>query len=210
LQFTAYLDPVVTAEGDVVCAIPGIKPSIARAERPKVEVTADFLQNRLNSLSKGRQGPKITAVQLFAGLLMENIESSRRQLPYNIAGTDKMTPILTSAMVQGLTDSDWVVKVHSMAAIIPLPLDYELINAISQGLNDKHWPARMMAVIILNQKQGENFARVLDYTAQYEEDPYVRNMAVALGGKIPEANQPLEQPFLELLRQETGPEEGNL
>lgn len=210
LRFTAYLDPVVTGEGDMVSAIPGINPAIAQIERPRVEVTTDFLQNRLSSLSKGRPGPKITALQLFAGLLMENLEMANQQLPYRVAGTDRMAPILKSAMVQGLTDSDWVVKVHSMADVVPLPLDYELISAVAKGLNDKNWPARMMAVTVLNQKQGDNFAKVLDYTAQYDDSPFVRGMAVALGAKVPEPNQPLEQPFLELLRQETGSDEGNL
>jgi tetratricopeptide (TPR) repeat protein len=204
LRFTAYLDPVVTDDGDVVSAIPGVKPATAQVERPRVEITADFLQNRLGSLSKGNQGPKVKAVQLFAGLLMENLEMANRQSPYKLAGTDRMTPVLKSAIVQGLTDSDWVVKVHSMSAVAPLPVDYEIISAVSQGLNDQRWPARMMAISLLTQKQGDNFAKVLDHAAQYDDSPFVRNMAVALGAKVPETNQPLEQPFLDLLRQEPG------
>ncbi|MFH1371988.1 MAG: hypothetical protein ABII09_11985 [Planctomycetota bacterium] len=204
LLFTAYLDPVVTGAGDVVSAIPGINPATVQVERPRVEITTDYLQNRLSSLSKGKQGPKINAVRLFAGLLMENLEMENRQPPYKLAGMDRMIPVIKSAIVQGLTDSDWVVQVHSMTAIVPLPLDYELISAASQGLNDQHWPARMMTVSLLSQKQGGNFAKVLDYTAQYDNSPFVRNMAFALGATVPEPNQPLEQPFLDLLRQETG------
>jgi tetratricopeptide (TPR) repeat protein len=206
LLFTAYLDPVVTDDGDVVSAIPGINPATAQVERPRVEITADFLQNRLGSLSKGRQGPKVKAVQLFAGLLMENLEMANHQSPYKLAGTDRMTPVLKSAIVQGLTDSDWVVKVHSMSAVTPLPFDYEIISAASQGLNDQHWPARMMAVYLLAQKQGDSFAKVIDHTAQYDDSPFVRGMAVALGAQVTEPNQPLEQPFLDLLRQEAGSE----
>jgi tetratricopeptide (TPR) repeat protein len=210
LLFTAYLDPVVTSEGDVVSAIPGIKPATAQVERPRVEINTDFLQNRLGSLTKGRQGPKITAIRLFAGLLMENLEMANHQLPYKLAGTDRMTPVLKSAMAQGLTDGDWVIEVHSMAAIAPLPLDYVIISAAAKGLNDQHWPARMMAVSLLAQKQGDSFAKVLDHTAQYDDSPFVRGMAVALGAKVSEPNQPLEQPFLDLLRQEPGPNEPNL
>jgi hypothetical protein len=224
LQFTAYLDPVATSEGDIVSAIPGIKPATLQIERPRVEITTEFLENRLNSLSKGKQGPKIKAAQLFAGLLMENSETANRRqpdknirlssveapaapskvegLPYKPVSGDWMTPMLKSALVQGLTDSDWVVRVHSMAAIADLPLDYELISAAAQGLNDPHWPARMMAVWLLAQKQGYNFTKVLDHTAQYDSSEFVRNMAVAFGDNVPEPNQPLEQPFLELLQQE--------
>ena len=93
--------------------------------------------------------------------------------------------MLKSALVQSLTDSDWVVKVHSMAAIADLPLDYELTNAAAQGLNDQHWPARMMAVWLLSQKQGDNFAKVLDHTAQYDDSEFVRNMAIAFGATMP-------------------------
>ena len=202
IQFIAYLDPIVTSEGKIVSAIPGIKPATVHIERPRVEITTEFLQNRFNSLSKGKQSPKIKAVQLFAGLLMESRETANRQTPYKLTSADWMAPMLKSALVHGLTDSDWVVKAHSIAAIADLPLDYELINAAAQGLNDQHWPARMMAVRLLAQKQGDNFTKVLDHTAQYDSSEFVRNMAIAFGAKVPEPNQAIEQPFLDLFRQE--------
>ena len=205
LQFTAYLDPVVAKEGVIVSAIPGISPATVQIERPRVEITTEFLQNRLNSLSKGKQGPKVKAVQLFAGLLMESSfakASADESRDYKLVSGDWMTPVLKSALVQGLTDSDWVVKVHALSAIADLPLDYELTNAAAAGLNDRHWPTRMMAVWLLAQKQGYNFSKVLDHTAQYDDSEFVRNMAVAFGAKIPEPNQPLEPSLLDLLRPE--------
>jgi hypothetical protein len=181
LQFTAYLDPVKTAEGDVISSIPGIRPSTVQIERPRVEITTDFLQNRLNLMSKGKQGPKIKAAQLFAGLLMENRETASNPLPYKLVSGEWMPPLLKSALVQGLTDSDWVISVHAMAAIADLPLDYDLINAAAQGLNSRYWPARMTAVWLLAQKQGYNFSKVLDHTARYDNNFSVRDMAAALG-----------------------------
>ena len=213
IQFTAYLDPIVTTEGKIVnaSAIPGVKPAIVQIERPRVEITQDFLQNRLNLVSKGRQGPKIRAAQLFAGLLIENREiANLQQPPYKLVGGTWMTPMLKSALVYGLTDDDWVVKIHAMAAIATLPLDYELTNAIADGLNDRHWPARMTAVWLLSQKEGSAFANVLDHTAQYDGSELVRNMAVALGAKAPEPNQPIEQPFLDLLRQDPNADSNNI
>jgi hypothetical protein len=216
IQFTAYLDPVVTSEGNIVSAIPGIKPATVQIERPRVEITTEFLQNRFNSLSKGKQSPKIKAAQLFAGLLLESqdlkseIRNPKSAISYKLTNADWMAPMLKSALAHGLTDSDWVVKVHSMAAIADLPLDYELTNAAAQGLNDQHWPARMMAVWLLAQKQGDNFAKVLDHTAQYDSSEFVRNMAIALGAKVPEPNQTLEQPFLDLLRQEPNSDSNSL
>jgi hypothetical protein len=219
IQLTAYLDPVVTSDGSIVSAIPGIKPATVQIERPRVEITTEFLQNRFNSLSKGKQSPKIKAAQLFAGLMLESQDlkseippsarprqvagqNPKSEISYKLANADWMAPMLKSALVHGLTDSDWVVKVHSIAAIADLPLDYELTNAAAQGLNDQHWPARMMAVWLLAQKQRDNFAKVLDHTAQYDSSEFVRNMAIAFGAKVPEPTQTLEQPFLKLLQQE--------
>ncbi len=92
--------------------------------------------------------------------------------------------MLESALAQCLTDSDWVVRTHSMAAIAELPLDYKLTNAVAAGLNDQHWPARMTAVWLLAQKQQDyNFTKVLDHIAQYDDRDFVRNMAIAFGAK---------------------------
>jgi hypothetical protein len=203
IRFTAYLDPVVTAEGNMVSEIPGIMPATVEIERLRVEITPNYLQNRFNSLPQGKQGPKIKAAQLFAGLLMESRETANHGQSYKFASTDQMNLMLESALVQCLTDSDWVVRTHNIAAIAELPLDYELTSAVAQGLNDQHWPARMMAVWLLAQKQGYNFTKVLDHTAQYDNSEFVRNMAVAFGAAIPPQNQKLEQPFLDLLKQDT-------
>jgi HEAT repeats len=203
IRFTAYLDPVVTAHGDMVSAIPGIMPATAEIERPRIEVTQDYLQNRFNSLSQGKQGPKIKAAQLFAGLLMESRESANDGKSHKFTSTDQTDLMLESALVQSLTDSDWVVRTHNIAAIADLPLTYELTSAVAQGLNDQHWPARMMAIWLLAQKQGYNFTKVLDHTAQYDNSEFVRNMAIALGAAIPQQKQNLEQPFLDLLKQDT-------
>jgi hypothetical protein len=202
IRFSAFLDPVAVNEGNMISAIPGINPSIVQIERPRVEISSDFLQNCFNSLTRGKQGQKIKAAQLFAGLLMESQEAANRQPPYKLVREDWMPPMLKSALVYGLTDSDWVVRVHSMAAVADLPLDYELINAISGGLNDQHWPARMMAVDLLAKKQGDSFVKVLDHVAQYDENEFVRNMAVVLGAKVPEPTQTPVEPFLKLLQEE--------
>ncbi len=74
IRFTAYLDPVTTPDGNMISAIPGIMPVTVDIERPRTEITQDYLQNRFNSLSQDKQGPKIKAAQLFAGLLMESRE----------------------------------------------------------------------------------------------------------------------------------------
>ncbi|MGA2070265.1 MAG: hypothetical protein ABSG97_02855 [Sedimentisphaerales bacterium] len=210
IRFTAYLDPVVTADGNMVSAIPGIMPSTVEIERQRVEITQNYLQNRFNSLPSGKQGPKIKAAQLFAGLLMESRDTVNREQSYKFTSTDRMNQMLESALVQCLTDSDWVVRTHNIVAIAELPLSYDLTSAVSQGLNDQHWPARMMALWLLTQKQGYNFAKVLDHTAQYDNSEFVRNMAIALGATIPPQKQKLEQPLLDLLKQEPNSDSNGL
>jgi hypothetical protein len=212
IRFTAWLDPATNSENETVSAIPGIKAETIDIERPRVEVTTDFMQNRFNSLTKGKQGPRVKAAQLFAGLMMESslagkgYAGSPEYKPVSSAWLDTM---MKSALVSALTDSDWVVKVHAMAAIEPLDLDYELINACSKGLNDKNWPARMIAIKLLAEKQQDSFTKVLDHTAQYDDNAFVRDMAVAFGAKIPEPNQTPQQPFLNLLLGEPNAQSGS-
>lgn len=201
IRFTAYLDPVATADGNMVSAIPGIMPATVEIDRLRTEITLNYLQNRFNSLPQGKQGPKIKAAQLFTGLLMENRETADHGQSYKHTSTTQMTPMIESALSQCLTDSDWVVRTHNIAVITDLPLDYELTSAVSQGLNDQHWPARMIALWLLAQKQDYNFAKVLDHTAQYDNSEFVRNMALALGATISPQKKTPEQPLLDLLKQ---------
>jgi hypothetical protein len=210
IRFTAYLDPVATADGNMVSAIPGIMPATVEVERLRTEITQNYLQNRFNSLPQGKQGPKIKAAQLFAGLLMENRETANHGQSYKFTSTTRMNPMIESALRQCLTDSDWVVRTHNIAAITELPLDYELTSAVAQGLNDQHWPARMIALWLLAQKQGYNFAKVLDHTAQYDNSELVRNMAIALGATISPQKKTPEQPLLDLLKQDTASDSNGL
>ena len=202
ILFTACLDPITNSESNMVSVIPGIKSATTEIERPRVKITTDYMQNRFNSLTKGKQGPRIKAGRLFAGLMMESSPTEKEYVgspEYKPFSSDWLDTMMKSALVIGLTDNDWVVKVHAMAAIKPLNLNYDLISACSLGLNDKHWPARMMAVKLLARKQPLSFTKVLDHTAQYDDNAFVRDMALALGAKVPEPNQTTEQPFLKML-----------
>jgi len=210
IRFTAYLDPIASPDGKVTSAIPGIMPAIIDLERPRTEINQDFLQNRFNSLSQGRQGPKIKAAQLFAGLLLENQDDAAFQTGYSFTTTQRMNSMLKSALVQGLNDSDWVVKTHSISSISDLPLDFQLTNAVSSGLQDQHWPTRMMAVWVLAQKGNYNFAKVLDHLAEYDENEFVQRMAIALGAKTPTPRQKFEKSFADLLKPDPNSESADL
>jgi tetratricopeptide (TPR) repeat protein len=200
VQLTAFLDPVTTPDGNTANRIPGVEPARLALERPRVEINRDFLQNRLNSLSWGRQGQKIKSCRLFVGLLAEQQALAESKPAYKSALTGEMSALLKSAIALALTDDDWVVRVHAMQSVTDLPLDYEMMTAVAAGLSDTNWPARLMALYTLAKNQGDTFRKVLDHTAEYDSDEFVRNMAVALGGAPPipkqlpaEPNQPIQQ-----------------
>lgn len=192
IEFTVYLDPVITDQGPAN-RLPTIKPTRVAVKRPGIKLTGKFLQNRFTSLTKGRQGQKIKTAQLFAGLLMEQHAMANREPLYKFMYADWMPDLLKSALLHNLKDDDWTVKVHTMAAMISLPLDYEMTGVLAQNLNHTHWPTRLMTTFLLTKDQGSSFAKVLDWTAKYDTSKLVRDMAIALGAARPQPQQPTNQ-----------------
>ncbi len=196
IEFTVYLDPVTTDQGQITNRLRDLEPAKVIVKRPGIELASRFLRNRLNSLTKGQPGQKIKTAHLFTGLLMEQHAMANREPLYKFMYADWMPTLLKSALVHNLTYDDWVTKVHTMADMTSLPLDYELINAISENLNDTHWPTRLMVIYLLAKNQNNNFTKVLDWTAKYDSSKLVRDMAIALGGTVPPPppQEPAAQP----------------
>jgi len=188
IEFTLYLDPVIT-EQSVTNSLTDIEPAKLLINRQGVNLTAKYLRNRFSSLTKGRQGQKIKTAQLFTGLLAEQNAMANREPLYKFMYADWMPAMLKSALLHNLTDDDWVAKVHTMTGMLSLPLDYELTEALAENLNDTHWPVRMMAIYLLTKNQDSNFAKVLDWTVKYDSNKFVRDMAIALGATIPEQKE---------------------
>jgi hypothetical protein len=198
IELTAFLDPVDEGSGKVVNRLMDIPPAKVTVRRPPIEITTKFLQNRLDSISKGTQGPKIKTLQLFVGLLAEQNAMANREPLYKFVYADWMPTLLKSAVLQGLADKDWVVKVHTMAAVLSLPMDYQLINAVSENLNDTHWPVRLMSLYLLSKVQNGNFKKVLDWAAKYDSFSLVKDMAVALGAVRPQPQKQQRAPAGEM------------
>ena len=105
---------------------------------------------------------------------------------YRYRYADWMPGMLKSALLQesGLllnpAENDWVVKVHTMAQMLSLPLDSELINAAAKNLNNSKWPVRMMAVYLLANSPDGGFDKVLDWIAKNDPSRLVCDLAVAL------------------------------
>ena len=185
LKFTVYVDPVTTGENTISNKLLSIKPFEIIVKRPGVKITSKYLQNRMNSLSKGRQGQKIKTIQLFIGLLTEQQAMANKEPLYKFMYADWMPPMLKSAILHSLSSDDWVEKTYTMANMISLPMDYEMTDAIGKNLSDTHWPTRLIAVYMLAKSQSKNFKKVLDWTAKYDPNMLVRQMAIALGAVDP-------------------------
>jgi len=185
IEFTAFIDPVVNSQGHLTNRLRAIKPARAVAKCPGVELSSKYLENRLNSLSRGKQGQKIQTTKLFAGLLMEQQQLANRQPLYKLAHAPWMPDLLKTALMYNLANDDWVVKVHTLADLLSVQLDYKLMEAVADNLADSRWPVRLMTIFLLAKSQSSRFQEVLNWTAEYDSNELVRQMAVALGGKEP-------------------------
>jgi len=185
IEFTAYIDPLTAPDGTIINRLASISPAKISVTRTATEISPRYLQNRLNSLARGQQGQKIKTAELIVGLLKEQQDLSNSKISYKLNSADWMIPMLVSALVSNLADSDWVIRIYSMSDMLMLSLDYELTNAVAENLNDHRWPCRLMAQYLLAKKSKDSFKKVLDWNAKYDPNKFVRDLAVALGGTKP-------------------------
>jgi len=187
IDFTLYLDPVITNQGNITNRLTNLQPTRVRIKRPGVKLTSQYLRNQLNLISKENINEKIKIARLFISLLREQHEMLNKKPLYKFMYADWMGPLLRNALLHetGLlrnsANGQWIVKVHIMAEMLSLPLDYELIGALAQNLNDDNWTVRMMAVYLLSKTNDRNFDKVLDWTAKNDSSKHVRDLARALG-----------------------------
>ncbi len=185
IEFTLYLDSVATDEGKITNRLTYIKPTRVRIKRPGVELTVQYLKRRLDLISKSNSGQKIKTAQLFTSLLREQQAMLNKPL-YRILYADWMEPLLKSALSELLrnpADGQWEVKVHTLAEMLSLTLDYKLTSAVANNLYNSNWPVRMMAIYLLSKNPDSNFDKVLDWTAENDSSKPVRDMATAILGR---------------------------
>jgi len=191
IAFTLYLDPVIANDGKVTNRLVNIKPSGLIIQRPGIELTGKYLQNEFNSISTASVNQKIKIARLFTGLLKEQYAMSNRKPPYRFLYADWMTSLLKSALSHksGLllnpVRDEWPVKVHTMADMLSLPMDHEIISAVAENMNSTQWPVRLMAVYLLSTIPDSRFDQVLDWTAKNDPSKTVRDMAIVLGRDLP-------------------------
>ncbi len=195
IEFTLYLDPVTTDEGKVTNRLVDIKPVKVVVKRPGIELTGEYLRNRFNSISTGKPNQKIKTAQLFVGLLKEQSTMADQGTLYRFKYADWIPGLLRSGLLHesGLllnrANGEWVVKVHTMAEMLSLPLDQELIDAVAKNLKNANWPVRMMVIYLLAKSPDAKFGGVLNWAAENDSNEFVRSMAKALAAAKPQASE---------------------
>jgi len=186
IEFTLYLDPVTSEAGNVANRLAYVKPVKMQIRRPGIELTGNRLRDQFYSISRDNLGRKIETAQLFAGLLAEQYAMSGREPLYKFMYADWMRPLLRDAflheagLLRNRSEEEWVVKVHAMGDMLDLPLDFELVSAVAENLNNTKWPVRMAAMYLLAKSQGSAFGKVLDSAARTDTNGHVRDMATVL------------------------------
>jgi hypothetical protein len=189
IDFALYLDPVKTEQGNITNRLINIQPTKLRIQRPGVKLTGRFLRTQFNLISKENINENIKIARLFTSLLREQQELLDKKL-YRFSYADWMEPLLRNALLHetGLlrnsSKEQWIVKVHTMADMLTLPMDYELTSAVAMNLNSPNWTVRLMALYLLSKTNDRNFDKVLDWTAKNDSNEHIRDMASALSGSI--------------------------
>lgn len=185
IKFTAYLDPVVAADGSMSNAISSLPAGSAEINRKATQLSSKYIQQRLTALNNGQQGQKIRSIKLFAGLLKE------KQTVNNFGKTiyrmfDIPEDLLVSALQKALREQDWTVRLQNLYEMRYLLLNKELTMTISELLNDDYWHIRMLAIKMLADNNPEGFGNVLNWMAINDKSKIVQNFAVSLGAKVQE------------------------
>ncbi len=188
VELTVYIDPVQTEDGGLANSLPGFEPVTAEARRQPVALTNDFLMQRLDSLSKGTIGQKARVIDLFGGLLREQL-SMKGKAKYRFIYVPRQ--LLKDSLLKGLREDDWTLRVYTMAELLNMPggLDFDFTQAVSENISHEKWAVRLLAIYLLGKQETGDFKQVLDWVVKYDAKPLVRDMAFVLGGELPEEEQ---------------------
>ena len=198
LEYTAYIDPQMTADGRLKNALE-IKPARLIIKRRKLDLNTRYLQQKFDAIKKKQPGQKAKSVQLFAGLLAEQQMFRQTGRPaYRFIYAEPQ--LLSSALASCLSENDWILKAQTIAAMQRLKLDYRLAEAVSAELENPNWPVRLIAVYVLAKSQDEKFLPVLNWLAKNDQHPMVKQLAAILSGNVAPAepntsdvNQPIKK-----------------
>lgn len=185
------LDPIIDEQGNVESSL-GIEPVTVKITRKGVGITNRFLVQRLEYLNEGHTGQRMRAVELFCGLAAEmQALESLGSLPYKLMQAEK--PLVYSAIVKGLRDKDWTVKVQAITSLEYVNPNYTIVQPLAELVHHENWVIRMLAVYRLAgaQQDGQaGFEKVLQWVARNDANELVRDMAGVFGADFKESEAP--------------------
>lgn len=192
-QASVEIDFVLRMDESDAGAINGqellLHPSPVRQtiRRRGIVLTYDFLMQRLNGLAKGKEGQKFRSAELFTGLLAEQEAALANRVGYRFVRAEPM--LLKDAVRRMLADEDWIIRLQTLSTFtdVSLKLDSSILASISENLSHERWPVRLMSLYILSGLDSKNFDAVLNWTAQNDANPFVRQMAKSLGAAVAQA-----------------------
>jgi tetratricopeptide (TPR) repeat protein len=179
LEFTGYIDGV-TAGGVSRNGLADIAPATIEIRRTPINLTASFLQNRLDSMTTGQQSQLFRTTSLFTGLLKEQQAFAGKVPSYALKYDDWMPQMLRSAVVFGLQQDKWPVKALVTSQLTGLKMNYEITRVLSSNLNDENWPLRLITLYVLTKADTDDFSKVLDYYARNDANWLVKELAGSL------------------------------
>jgi len=186
LAFTLYIDPVVDEKATVRNRTAGVEPVTVTVRRPGLDLSAQYVRNRFDSIASGRQAQKLLTAQLFSGLLKEQQAMEREGPLYAYRFAEWLPEMLRSGLagdsglLLGADEGQWIVQVNTMADLLSLSLDQDLAGVVGRNLSAAQWPVRLMAAYLLATDSVGSFDKVLEWMARQDDSDLVRSMAAAL------------------------------
>jgi len=174
LEFSFVFDPVLDDRGRWGSRLPGIATEPVRITRKGVDATAPGLKSRLADLQSGSEAQRCGSALVMAALLGERHRAEAAGVDYTVRLIDAAA--VRGAVFRALDDPSPLVRAAATDALVLVPLDEAVIEAVAPRLSDGNFLVRMMAVDLLANAQGSLFAPVLDRLGRDDGDPLVREL----------------------------------
>ncbi len=179
ITFQAFFDPEIDAAGEISSKIP---MAITSGKRLGVIITKELLEKRIETLKSGQAGQKLNTIKLINGLIAEQ-QAARK---YGVLYRHRVIPqeLLEDAFKITFSEDSWQVQLLMLDVLRNAGTSFESSKRYSDALLSPHWPVRLISLYSLTKlPQGEDFANVLNWMYQSDEEAMVRKLAEIEGAK---------------------------
>ncbi len=161
LKFSFVLSPMSNEEGEIESSLRGVFPVSDDVTRLAVDAGNEGLLTLATHVRSGSEQQRMQAIKTVLALILERQASfEQKRFQYAARAVDHRQ--LTSLLIAALRDTAPVVRARVIWALSMLPLDDEIISAVSPCITADDWLVRLWATELFAQKQGPLFQPVLD------------------------------------------------